>query len=451
MNRGSNADPVFQRELGREYPTIDRGEGIHLYDTAGKRYIDGAGGVFVTNLGHGNQQVIEALVAQARRVSFAHTGTFTSQAAIDFAARLLAFAPTGFAKVWMSTSGSAANETAIKLARQYHLLTGNPEKTRVVARWNSYHGSTLGALSLTGQPRRREPFEPYLLDFPHIDPPYGYRRPPGTDKAAYHLACADQLEAIIRRIGPQYVSAFIVEPVAGGPLGALVSPDDYFRRIRQICDRYNVLLIADEVVSGIGRTGRNFGVDHSGVVPDLITVAKGVGGGYVPIGATLVHQRVYDAFEDAGSSFRHGETFTGHALVCAAGLATLREIERHGFVERARVMGDYLGKALDRLRDLPMVGDVRGRGLLWGLELVRDKATKAPFARSHQVGERVVAKAAADGLLMLSNAGCVDGVDGDTLALAPPFVVTEADIDEIAGILASAIRSVAGSELRGGG
>ena len=196
--------------------------------------------------------------------------------------------------------------------------------------------------------------------------------------------------------------------MAGGPLGALVSPDDYFRRIREICDRHNVLLIADEVVSGIGRTGRNFGVDHSGVVPDLITVAKGVGGGYVPIGATVVRQRVYDAFEDAGSSFRHGETFTGHALVCAAGLATLLEIERNGFVERARVMGDYLGKALDRLRDLPMVGDVRGRGLLWGLELVRDKATKVPFARSHQVGEKVVARAAADGLLMLSNAGCVD-------------------------------------------
>lgn len=442
MTRGSNADPVFQRELGREYPTIDRGEGIHLYDMAGKRYIDGAGGVFVTNLGHGNQQVIDALVAQARRVSFAHTGTFTSQAAIDFATKLLAFAPAGFAKVWMSTSGSAANETAIKLARQYHLLTGNPEKTRVVARWNSYHGSTLGALSLTGQPRRRDPFVPYLLDFPHIQPPYGYRRPARTDPATFDLDCADELEKVIRLVGPQYVSAFIVEPVAGGPLGALVSPDAYFRRIREICDRYKVLLIVDEVVSGMGRTGRNFGVDHSGVIPDLITVAKGVGGGYVPIGATLVHQRVYDAFEEAGSSFRHGETFTGHALVCAVGLATLIEIERQGFVERARVLGDYLGKALAGLRSLPMVGDVRGRGLLWGIELVQDKETKAPFPRSRQVGEKVVAKAAADGLLMLANAGCVDGVDGDTLALAPPFVVTEADIDEVVGILGAAITYV---------
>jgi adenosylmethionine-8-amino-7-oxononanoate aminotransferase len=237
----------------------------------------------------------------------------------------------------------------------------------------------------------------------------------------------------------------------GGPLGALASPDGYFRRIREICDRYNVLLIVDEVVSGIGRTGRNFGVDHSGVIPDLITVAKGVGGGYVPIGATLVHQRIYDAFEEAGSSFRHGETFTGHALVCAAGLATLLEIERNRFVECARTIGDYFGEALDRLRNLPIVGDVRGRGLLRGIELVRDKATKAPFARSRQVAERVVAKAAADGLLILANSGCVDGVDGDTLALAPPFVVTEADIDEIVDILTSAIQSVASSELSGRG
>ena len=288
---------------------------------------------------------------------------------------------------------------------------------------------------------------PYLLDFPHIDPPYCYRCPLGKDQATCHLDCADELEKIIRLAGPQYVSAFIVEPVAGGPLGALVSPDGYFRRIREICDRYNVLLIVDEVVSGIGRTGRNFGVDHSGVIPDLITVAKGVGGGYVPIGATLVHQRIYDAFEEAGSSFRHGETFTGHALVCAVGLATLQEIERNRFVERARTIGDYFGKALDRLRSLPMVGDVRGRGLLRGIELVRDKTTKAPFARSRQVGERVVAKAASDGLLILANSGCVDGVDGDTIALAPPFVVTEADVDEIVGILTAAIQSVASSEL----
>ena len=441
-----NTDPIFQRELGRDYPTIDRGEGIHLYDTTGKRYIDGAGGVFVTNLGHGNQHVVEALIAQARRVGFAHTGIFTSQVAVDFAARLLGLAPEGFVKIWMSTSGSAANETAIKLARQYHLLTGNPEKMRIVARWNSYHGGSLGALSLTGQPRRREPFEPDLLDVPHIDPPYHYRHPLAEDETTCAEAYADQLEKTIRLVGPQYVSAFIAEPVAGGPLGALVSPDAYFRRIREICDRYNVLLIVDEVVSGIGRTGRNFGIDHSGVVPDLITVAKGLGGGYVPIGATLVHRRVYDAFESQGSSFRHGETFTGHGLVCAAGLATLQEIERHGYVERARSVGDYLGKALEGLCDLASVGDVRGRGLLRGIELVRDKATKMPFARSRHVSERVAAKAAADGLLIVANGGCADGVDGDTLSLAPPFVTTEGDIDEIVGILGTAIEAVASEE-----
>ncbi len=447
MNRGSNADRIFHRELGRDYPTIDRGDGIYLYDTTGKRYIDGAGGVFVTNLGHGNKAVVEALISQARRVGFAHTGSFTSQAAMDFAAKLIELAPNGFAKVWMSTSGSTANETAIKLARQYHLLTGNAEKTRVIARWNSYHGSTLGALSLTGQPRRREPYEPYLLGFPHIDPPYCYRCPLGKSPATCHIDCADELEKIIRLLGPRYVSAFILEPVSGGPLGALPAPDGYFRKVREICDRYDVLLVVDEVVSGIGRTGRNFGVDHWGVIPDLITVAKGVGSGYVPIGATLVHERIYSAFETAAASFRHGETFAGHALVCAVGLATLLEIERNGLVERARVMGGYLGKALEGLRTLPSVGDVRGKGLLRGIELVRDKASKAPYPRSHQVAERVAAEAASLGLLIVAGSGCVDGVDGDTLALAPPFITTEADIDEIVGILGTAITSIANAEM----
>jgi adenosylmethionine-8-amino-7-oxononanoate aminotransferase len=447
MSRNSNSDRIFHRELGRDYPTIDRGEGIYLYDTAGRRYIDGAGGVFVTNLGHGNEHVVEALTAQARRVGFAHTGFFTSQVYIDFAEKLVAMAPKGFAKVWMSTSGSTANETAIKLARHYHLLTGKPEKTRIIARWNSYHGSTLGALSMSGQPRRREPFEPYLLNFPHIDPPYCYRCPLGKERSSCRIDCADELEKAVRLIGPQYISAFIVEPVAGGPLGALAAPDGYFQKIREICNRHGILLIVDEVVSGIGRTGRNFGIDHSGVVPDLITVAKGVGGGYVPIGATLVHRKIYDAFEEAGTSFRHGETFGGHALVAAVGLATLQEIERHRYVERARVLGDHLGNALEGLRSLPNVGDVRGMGLLRGVELVRDKVTRAPFTRTRQVAERVAAEAAEHGLLVVAGAGCVDGVDGDTIALAPPFIITESEIDEMVAILRQAIAAVATTEV----
>lgn len=446
MKAESNADHIFHRELNRDYPVIDHGDGIYLYDTTGKRYIDGAGGVFVTNLGHGNKNVVAALAEQAGRVSFAHTNDFNSTVALQFAAKLIDLAPAGFAKVWMSTSGSTANETAIKLARHYHLLAGNPEKTRVIARWNSYHGSTLGALSLTGQPKRREPYEPYLLNFPHIDPPYCFRCPFGKTPSTCHIDCADELEKIIRLTGPQYISAFILEPVSGGPLGALPAPDGYLKKVREICDRYDVLLIVDEVVSGIGRTGRNFAVDHWGVVPDLITVAKGVGGGYVPIGATLVHERIFEVFESSGTSFRHGETFTGHALVCAAGLATLNEIEAGGLVDRARRIGGYLGEALEQLRALPIVGDVRGKGLLRGIELVRDKKSNEPFPRARMIAERIASEAATLGLLVIAGTGCVDGINGDTIAIAPPFITTEAEIDEIVATIAKAITTIASAE-----
>lgn len=245
MTAPVNADRVFHREIGRDYPMVDRGEGIYVFDSTGRRYIDGAGGVFVVNIGHGSPAVEQAIAAQVQRIAFAHTGNFTSEAEQRFSARLLALAPPGFTKVWMSTSGSAANETALKLARHYHLLAGHPEKTKVISRWNSYHGSSLGALSMTGQTRRREPYEPYLLNFPHIEPPYCYRCPFGKTPLSCSIDCAEELERTIRRIGAQYVSAFIVEPVSGGPLGALAAPDGYFARIREICDRHDVLLIVD--------------------------------------------------------------------------------------------------------------------------------------------------------------------------------------------------------------
>jgi len=447
MTAPVNADRVFHREIGRDYPMVDRGEGIYVFDSTGRRYIDGAGGVFVVNIGHGSPAVEQAIAAQVQRIAFAHTGNFTSEAEQRFSARLLALAPPGFTKVWMSTSGSAANETALKLARHYHLLAGHPEKTKVISRWNSYHGSSLGALSMTGQTRRREPYEPYLLNFPHIEPPYCYRCPFGKTPDSCSIDCAEELERTIRRIGAQYVSAFIVEPVSGGPLGALAAPDGYFARIREICDRHDVLLIVDEVVTGVGRTGRNMGIDHWGVVPDLITLAKGIGGGYVPIGATLVHERVYAAFETSGTSFRHGETFAGHTLTAAIGSAVLDEIERLDLVARAAEMGELLATQLETLRVLPMVGDVRGKGLLRGIELVRDKATKTPFARDRHVSEQVAEEAMARGLLVIAGTGCVDGADGDTIALAPPYIVEAAEIQAIADILRSAITTVAAREL----
>lgn len=267
MNDLTNTDHVFHREVGRDYPVAARASGVYIYDTAGRRYLDGAGGYFVVNIGHGVTEIGAAIADQLARFANAHTSHFTSEAEQKFADRLIALAPKGFAKVWMSTSGSAANETALKLVRHYHLVNGEPQRTRIIARWNAYHGGTIGSLSMTGQPRRRDPFEPYLLDFPHIEPPYCYRCPFNLTNPGCGIACADALEREIRRVGPQYVAAFIVEPVSGGPLGALVPPAEYLPRIREICDRHGILMIVDEIITAAGRTGRNFGVDHWGSCP----------------------------------------------------------------------------------------------------------------------------------------------------------------------------------------
>ena len=446
VNRGvaGNADPVLRREVGRDYPLIDRAEGASLYDASGRRFLDAAGSVFVVNIGQGVEAVAEAMAAQARRVGFAHTGLFTSEAEIGFARRLLDLAPPGFTKAWLCTSGSAANETAIKLARHYHLARGEPARTLVVSRWGSYHGSSLGALALTGHTARREPFTPYLFDSPKIDPPYCYRCPLGAVFPACDLACADALEVALRRHGARNVSAFIVEPVSGGPLAALVPPEGYLARIRETCDRNGLLMIADEIVTGAGRTGSFLGVDHSGVVPDVITLAKGIGGGYVPLGAVLVHERVNAAIEAAGEPFRHGETFTGHAVTAAAGAAVLDHLAAHDLVRRAAAMGAVLGAKLDALRANPIVGDVRGLGLLWGLELVADRRTRAPFPRASRVAERVAEAAFARGLLVTAGTGGVDGLAGDAISLAPPFIVTADEVDEIVALLAAALDEVAG-------
>jgi adenosylmethionine-8-amino-7-oxononanoate aminotransferase len=441
-----NDDRVFHRDIARDYPVVDRAEGIHIYDTAGRRYIDCAGSVFVQNVGHGVGEIVDAIADQARQVAFVNTAHFTSDAERRLTEALIERAPPGFVKAWISTTGSTANETAIKLARQYHLLTGNPQKTRVIARHHSYHGSSLGALSMTGAAHRRRPYEPYLVDFPHIDPPYCYRCPFARTYPDCGVVCADELEKAILQIGPQYVSAFMVEPAAGGTLGALVGQPEYLPRIRDICDRYDVLMMVDEVVSGLGRTGKFLAVEHWDVVPDIITLGKGLGGGYVPVAAALAHERVYSAFEEAGSSFVHGETFAGHTTTCAAGAATLDYMTRHGLVERSAAMGAILGERLEILRSLPMVGDIRGIGLLRGVELVQDKETRKPFPRRLAVAETVVGEAASRGLLLVPGYGGVDGVDGDTVMLSPPFVLTEDDIDEIVEILRDSITAVAAAQ-----
>ena len=436
------SDAVFHRELERDYPVASHARGVYIYDTAGKRYLDGAGNVFVSHIGHGVAEIETAISAQVRELAFAHTAYFASEAERRFADKLVAMAPHGFAKVWMSTSGAAANDTAVKLARHFHRVNGEPERHLVIARQHSYHGSSLGALSLTGQWARREPYTPYLLDVPHIAPPNCYRCPLGLTYSDCGVACADELEREIVRAGPRNVSAFIVEPVSGGPLGAMTPPAEYLPKIRSICDRHGVLLIVDEVITAAGRTGRNFAVDHWGVIPDLITCAKGIAGGYLPIGAVLVHQRIVAPIVASGQSFRHGETFAGHAVMAAAGEAVLEYIEAHGLAERAAMLGHYLGQQLATLNALSIVGNVRGLGLLWGLELVKDKVTKAPFERALQVSERIARECFARGLLVVAGAGAADGIDGDTITLAPPLTISEDEVDELVGLLGDAIRVV---------
>jgi adenosylmethionine-8-amino-7-oxononanoate aminotransferase len=439
----SNQDYVLHRELAREYPLAERAEGAYIYDAAGRKYLDAAGSYFVVSLGHGVQGVINAITEQLKRLDFAHTGYFSSAAAQQFAERLIKLAPSGFSKVYFTTSGSASNDAAIKLARQYHLLSGNTEKWKVVARWHSYHGGSLGALSLTGHVRRREPFDPLLLPFPHISPAYCYRCPFGKEPKSCAIDCADELEATIRLIGPQYIAAFILEPISGGPLGAAVPHDAYLPRVREICDRYDVLLIADEIITGAGRTGAPLAVRHWNVTPDVVTLAKGIGGGLLPIGAVMVHERVYSRFESSGIAFRQGETFSGHPLVCAAGNAVLEQLESDNLFARAHQLGEELGTALEALRPLDIVGDVRGRGLLRGIEIVADKVTRRPFARRLGVAERIAKDCMECGVLVVPGTGCVDGVDGDTISLAPPFTIERAEIKLIVAALEGAIVTTA--------
>lgn len=436
------SDHVFYRDLTKSYPVVDRGEGIYLYDRSGKRYIDAAGGMYVVNIGHGVAEILDAMAVQARRVCFAHPTQFDSEPQRELSRRLVELAPKGFSRVWLASGGSEANESALKLARQYHIERGKPGKHKVIARWHSYHGNTIGALSMSGTVGRRKLYSPYLLNFPHIVPCYCYRCPWGKAYPACDVQCADDLERAIRLEGPDSVAAFIAEPIVAGPLGGATPPPEYFRMIREICDRHDILMIDDEVICGIGRTGRNFGIDHWGVVPDVIVTGKVVSGGYTPIGAMLVTEKVISAFTSGSGTFVHGYTYAANPLSCAVGAAVLDYIAARGLVARAAETGDYLFDRATALQGLPIVGDLRGKGLLLGIELVADKATRAPFDRQRRVSEQVVERAFQRGLIVAPGAGGIDGVAGDYVCLAPPYVITKREIDEVLSILTDVLNEV---------
>ncbi|MHA7876646.1 aspartate aminotransferase family protein [Roseivivax sp.] len=421
--------------------TAERGEGCYLYDSQGRAYLDGSGGAAVSCLGHSDPDVRAAIHEQLDRLAFAHTGFFTSEPAEGLADLLAANAPEGVDKVYLLSGGSEAVEAAIKLARQYYLERGESGRHRVIARRQSYHGNTLGALAAGGNAWRREKYAPLLVETTHIAPCYEYRhRAEDESLEAYGRRAADELEEEIQRLGPESVMAFIAEPVVGATAGAVPAAPGYFKRIREICDRHGVLLILDEVMCGMGRTGTLFACEQDGVAPDIVTIAKGLGAGYMPIGAMLCGAHVHDAIAQGSGSFQHGHTYHGHPLAAAAGRAVLSAILDRNLLPQVRARGEQLVAALEaQFGQHPHVGDIRGRGLFRGIELVADRGTKAPFDPARKVNAKIKAAALDEGLICYPAGGTIDGRHGDHILLAPPFIISEAQIDELVGKLARAI------------
>ncbi|MGD2201126.1 MAG: aspartate aminotransferase family protein [Candidatus Bathyarchaeota archaeon] len=432
------ANHLFSRATGTLLK-ITRGEGVYVWDDEGNRYIDGSAGPICVNIGHGVKEVAEAVARQMEQISYAHSSHFTTDSVLEFTEKLAQFAPPSINKVYVCSGGSEATEAAAKLARQYHLERGEPSRYKVIARWQSYHGNTLGALSMSGNIARRRKYVPMLLDFPHIPPAYCYRCPFGKVRDSCELECARALAGEIKANGPQFISAFIAEPVVGATLGTLPAPDGYFQLIREICDQYGVLFIADEVMTGIGRTGRNWGIEHWGVEPDIIAAAKGLSGGYLPLGACIVSDSVSDTFKNP---FAHGHTYGSHPVSCAVGSAVLSYVKKHKLVERSAELGEYLHKRLQELYDHPTVGDIRGMGIFAGLEFVKDKDTKKPFQADITYHRRVLDSCFEKGLLVYPGLATVDGFVGDHIQVAPPLVVSREQINDIVLILDEAIGEV---------
>ncbi|MFW6115688.1 MAG: aspartate aminotransferase family protein [Chloroflexota bacterium] len=439
------AGHVLYRRALHPRPMVDRGEGVYLYDTEGRRYLDASGGAIVVNVGHGVSEVTEALAEQAARVAFAHPTMFTSRPAEDYAEALAKVVTLPDPRFFFLSSGSEAVETAIKFARQVQVERGLGSRYLIIARHQSYHGTTLGALSVAGKPKMRRPFQPMLVEVPHIAPPYCYRCPFGLTHPRCALRCADALAQEIQRAGADNVAAFIAEPVSGATLGAAVPPPGYWPRVRAICDRHEVLLIADEVMTGFGRTGRWFALDHWDVVPDVAVMSKGTAGGYAPLSITAARGDLVDAIVDGSGNFVHGGTFSHHPVTTAAGLATLRYLQKHGLVAAAARKGQLLEQKLrESLEPLPNVGDVRGIGLMWGVEIVADRESKAPFPPDRHVAHQIANAAFDRGLIVYPGSGCVDGTAGDHLTLGPPFIITEDQIDEMVWLLREAVQAEVG-------
>lgn len=435
---------VFPRHSRQSLPTVTGGEGCYLIDSTGKRYLDGSGGAAVSCLGHGDRTVIDAIKAQLDKVAFAHTGFFTSEPAEALADLLIEHAPKGIDRVYLVSGGSEATEAAIKLARQYWVEKGEPQRGRLIARQQSYHGNTIGALSAGGNAWRRAQFAPLLLDVSHIAPCYDYRLRHDNESAEdYGLRAANALEEELLRVGPETVMAFMAEPVVGATIGAQPPAPGYFKRIREICDKYGILLILDEVMCGMGRTGHLFACEEDGISPDILCIAKGLGAGYQPVGAMLCSAEIYDTIAAGSGFFQHGHTYLGHPTAAAAGLAVVSSILERDLITRVRVQGDKLAERLEaRFGQHPHVGDIRGRGLFRGIELVADRETKAPFDPARGIAGKLKKATFEAGLICYPMQGTIDGRLGDHVLLAPPFIIEDAQLDELTDKLSLALDQV---------
>ena len=440
-----NPDRLFHRGKQNSWPKITHGEACYLYGENGQKYLDACAGVHVVSVGHAVPDIVQAIRDQAARVSFTYA-RFLTQPQIDLARKVATMSPGDLNRVFFVSGGSEATEAALKIARKYHVETGNPTKYKVISRWQSWHGNTLGALSMSGRSAWRQDYVPYLHDFPHLTFPNPLHCQYCKDQKICTLSCAEELERIIKQEGSDCISAFIVEPISGTSCCGLKPPPDYFSMVRSICNQYNILLIVDEVVTGFGRTGMNFGIEHwQGVIPDIMATGKGLSSGYTPIAAAVVRDEIYDAIFAKETQFVHGHTYGGNPLSCAAALAVQNYIEKNNLILRCAEMGDLMYKKLLPLLDSPIVSAVRGGcGLLTGIELSKDKVTGVPFDLNQGVTAALVQRIFEKGVLVMPGSpGMIDGVNGDHIAISPPFTINESQVEDIRQVVFEAVDDLA--------
>lgn len=438
-----NRSFLIKPALGADYPMIEYGKGCYLYDTDGKKYLDGASGAVTANIGHGVKEIIEAMYAQASKISFVYRSQFTNQAAEALAEKIAMKTKGSLNWSFFVNSGSEATETAIKIAIQYWQEKGFPAKTKILSRWVSYHGITLGALSMSGHPERRIRFTPLLQDFPVINPPYCYRCPYKSEAPDCGFPCAYELDAVIRRIGPEKIAAFMAEPIVGAAGGAITPPDGYYGIIKDICDEHGILFVVDEVMTGFGRTGTMLALEHWGIEPDIVAFGKGMGAGYAPIAAALVSDHVIEPILQGSQVIMSGHTLSANPQACAVSLAVLEYLEKNRLFEKVEIKSKYLFRSLKKLQeDFPQIGDIRGKGLLLGLEFVESVSTKESFPTHLQITNRIIAAAKKNGLILYPAGAGMDGKTGDAVLIAPPLTITTSEMDSFVLLLRKSLQDV---------